>query len=63
MFTEDFVRIVIINGLEGVKIRDNFWRLHVDAGKNWHQLVERTLNIQMKGLKNLTLIPGCVGAV
>jgi UDP-N-acetylmuramate dehydrogenase len=36
--------------------------LRVDAGHNWHKLVERTLAQGYFGLENLALIPGTVGA-
>ena len=36
--------------------------LHVDAGHNWHQLVQWTVAQGLWGLENLALIPGSVGA-
>lgn len=64
LFTENFAGTVIINRLKGVEISEmnDAWHLHVGAGENWHQFVERTLNAKMAGLENLALIPGCVGA-
>jgi UDP-N-acetylmuramate dehydrogenase len=36
--------------------------LEIGAGENWHALVRWTLNQQLCGLENLSLIPGSVGA-
>ena len=37
-------------------------RVQAGAGLNWHQLVTTTLNQELFGLENLSLIPGQVGA-
>ena len=37
-------------------------RVTVSAGMSWHQLVIDTLNHNLQGLENLSLIPGTVGA-
>ena len=36
--------------------------IEVGAGKNWHELVQETLDQNWFGLENLSLIPGSVGA-
>lgn len=43
-------------------IHEDYMRLHVAAGCNWHQLVEMTVTEGWWGLENLALIPGSVGA-
>ena len=37
-------------------------RVQARAGENWHQLVNWTLDLELYGLENLSLIPGTVGA-
>ena len=37
-------------------------RVSVQAGENWHQFVSWTLQHKLRGLENLSLIPGSVGA-
>ncbi|MDP4537488.1 UDP-N-acetylmuramate dehydrogenase [Alkalimonas collagenimarina] len=41
---------------------DDRAELHVEAGHNWHQLVQWTVTQGLWGLENLALIPGSVGA-
>lgn len=41
---------------------DDFVWIDVGAGKNWHELVQETLEQGWFGLENLSLIPGSVGA-
>lgn len=41
--------------------KDHVW-LKVNAGENWHEFVEYTLDKDFGGLENLSLIPGKVGA-
>lgn len=49
-------------GLTLLEERDNSVLLHVEAGHDWHHLVQRTLEDGYYGLENLALIPGKVGA-
>lgn len=63
LFTQDFAGTVIINQLKGIAHRQdpNFHYLHIQAGENWHQLVQWSLQQGIAGLENLALIPGCAG--
>lgn len=64
LFLNDFNGTVIVNRIKGMSITEqtDAWLLHVGAGENWHQLVEKTLQQGIPGLENLALIPGCVGS-
>jgi len=64
LFLSDFDGSVIVNRIKGIQIteQDEAWLLHVGAGENWHQLVEKTLQKNIPGIENLALIPGCVGS-
>ncbi|MGL4446719.1 MAG: UDP-N-acetylmuramate dehydrogenase [Shewanella sp.] len=64
VFTEDFHGTVVrmlTKGIQVVEAADAFY-LEVEAGENWHQLVEFTLARGIFGLENMALIPGTVGA-
>lgn len=64
LFLQDFQGLVLINQMQGKTHRQDshFHYLHVQAGENWHQLVEWSLSQGIYGLENLALIPGCVGS-
>ncbi|WP_392566774.1 UDP-N-acetylmuramate dehydrogenase [Utexia brackfieldae] len=64
LFTSDFDGVVILNRIMGTVVREteSHILLHVGAGENWHQLVDKTISEGIKGLENLALIPGCVGS-
>lgn len=64
IFLEDYLGILLVMKLRGVKVKEleNSHSITVQAGENWHSLVEYTLEQGIYGLENLALIPGSVGA-
>lgn len=56
--------LVVKPGWLGIEseINDHSVRLRVGAAENWHKLVEYTVCQGWRGLENLALIPGTVGA-
>lgn len=64
VFTKDFIGTVIRVCSKGIRCSEDkdYYRLEVEAGENWHQLVTMTVTKGMAGLENLALIPGSVGA-
>ena len=64
LFLKDMTRPVLrylANGCQ-VELAEHRVKLHVDAGHNWHQLVQFCVEQGWWGLENLALIPGSVGA-
>ncbi|HEY8734877.1 MAG TPA: UDP-N-acetylmuramate dehydrogenase [Puia sp.] len=51
-----------ITGVDEVKEDTKHIFLRVGAGKNWHELVQYSIDRNWGGLENLSLIPGNVGA-
>jgi UDP-N-acetylmuramate dehydrogenase len=65
LFTRDWPGTVIhmrLKGKEVVLENDKEAVVAAGAGENWHQLVLWTLDQNLGGLENLSLIPGSVGA-
>ncbi len=64
VLTDDFDGTVIRILTRGIEVTetDNAFLLTVEAGENWHALVEHCLQHNMPGLENMALIPGTVGA-
>jgi UDP-N-acetylmuramate dehydrogenase len=64
VFSEDFAGTVIRVETKGIsKVEhDDQILLTVEAGENWHQLVQFCLEQGFYGIENLALIPGSVGA-
>lgn len=65
LFTQDFDGLVVLNRLLGIEIikenSENVW-IKAGGGEDWQDLVSFTVNKNLWGLENLTLIPGTVGA-
>ena len=61
-----FRGLVVHLGCDAIRVLDDFpgevAHLHVEAARNWDALVDWTLLRGMRGLENLALIPGHVGA-
>ncbi|MDD8060478.1 MULTISPECIES: UDP-N-acetylmuramate dehydrogenase [Shewanella] len=64
IFTENYQGSVVKVSTKGIEITsdDTHYYLTVQAGENWHQLVEFCLARKIYGLENMALIPGTVGA-
>ena len=65
LLQNDFDGIVIKNSISGyeiVKEEGVYSYVKVGGGEDWHQLVLKTLDQNLGGLENLSLIPGTVGA-
>lgn len=65
LFQHDFEGLVVkleIQGIELIHENAQFVHIKVNAGENWHALVQYTLQHQWFGLENLSLIPGTAGA-
>lgn len=65
VLTRDFPGVVIrmaLKGIERLEETDEDCLLRVQAGEDWHGLVEYCLQEGYSGLENLSLIPGTVGA-
>lgn len=64
LFVDDFDGMVIHLASKGIRLIDSnkdTVAVEVDAGVNWHNLVEIMLKNKFYGLENLALIPGTVG--
>jgi UDP-N-acetylmuramate dehydrogenase len=65
LFRRNFPGLVIrleAGRVEQVAADDRGITIRAEAGRNWHQFVEWTLEHNLAGLENLSLIPGTVGA-
>ncbi|MGI2172492.1 UDP-N-acetylmuramate dehydrogenase [Shewanella sp. MF05960] len=64
VFTSDYQGTVVNIATKGIKVTTDtdYYYVNVQAGENWHELVEFCLANQINGLENMALIPGTVGA-
>lgn len=65
LFTKNFDGFVLHNKIKGINVMndsEDYQIIKVGAGENWHEFVLWTIEHQLGGLENLSLIPGCVGA-
>lgn len=51
-----------LRGMTFERLAQRTWRVTAAAGETWHHLVRATLGRGIRGLENLALIPGTVGA-
>ncbi|MBK6264886.1 UDP-N-acetylmuramate dehydrogenase [Marivirga sp. S37H4] len=60
-----FEGLVVINRMQGLEIiekQEDFVLVKAGAGMNWHEFVLFSIEQNLGGLENLSLIPGTVGA-
>ena len=65
LFTGNVDGIVLKNevmGIETVAEDEDYVYLRVGGGENWHAFVQHCIAVDLGGVENLSLIPGCVGA-
>ncbi|HET9031455.1 MAG TPA: UDP-N-acetylmuramate dehydrogenase [Dokdonella sp.] len=65
LFTRDWPGVVLSMAALGINILEddgNAVRVRVEAGENWNDFVRWSLARGLRGLENLILIPGTVGA-
>jgi UDP-N-acetylmuramate dehydrogenase len=65
VLTKDVSALVVkveVKGKRIVETRDDATIVEAGAGENWHAFVAWTLERNLRGLENLALIPGTVGA-
>lgn len=65
LFTKNFEGLIIkiaIPGVEIIKRQDGYAIIRAGAGVDWQELVDWTLQQNLAGLENLSMIPGTVGA-
>ncbi len=65
LFTRQYQGLIILNQIKGIETTDeseDYKLISAGGGENWQDLVDFTLDANLGGLENLSLIPGSVGA-
>jgi UDP-N-acetylmuramate dehydrogenase len=65
LFTKDYDGLVLNPAIKGISVidkRSGYLIVKAGAGENWDEFVEWTVENNLGGLENLSLIPGNVGA-
>ena len=65
LFTQNFKGLILQNKIKGVDIiKEDGDEVFIKsgAGENWHNFVLKTIDLDLCGIENLSLIPGSVGA-
>lgn len=65
LLTQDIYALVLYINTKGIQIvdeDDDFMWIEAQAGENWHNFVLTTIERNLGGLENLSLIPGKVGS-
>lgn len=65
LFVDDFPGLVVqvhLRAKEILRQDETYTYVRAGAGENWHQFVRWTIEQNLAGLENLSLIPGTVGA-
>lgn len=65
LFTEDYAGLIILNNISGIEIveeNDTSATVAAGGGVIWQELVDFSLDHNLGGIENLSLIPGSVGA-
>jgi UDP-N-acetylmuramate dehydrogenase len=65
LFTRQYPGLIILNEIKDIETTDeseDYKLISAGGGENWQDLVDFTLEANLGGLENLSLIPGSVGA-
>lgn len=65
LFKNRYSGLIIVNSIKGIQCNfenDDFVKLIIGSGENWHQFVKYTVEHCWAGIENLALIPGTIGA-